>query len=219
MTKMDDYADLHERMVHEQIEQRGLNRARLLEAMRAVPRHLFVPEGQRHDAYSDGALRIGQGQTISQPYIVALMSDLLRLHGDETVLEVGTGSGYQAAVLAHLAAQVHSIERHERLSKEAGQTLQALEIANIELHIGDGTLGLPQHAPYQAIVVTAAAPKVPQPLFDQLDDGGRLVLPVGPRYHQMLEVWRRRGDQLVKETIAAVAFVPLIGKEGWEDEF
>lgn len=205
-------------MVQEQIERRGIHAPRVLDAMRTIPRHLFVPEEQQHWAHSDGALRIDHGQTISQPYIVALMTDLLKLEGDEKVMEVGTGSGYQAAVLAHISAEVHTIERHSELSKGASHIIQSLEISNINFHIGDGTLGVPDQAPFQGIMVTAAAPKVPQPLLDQLDDGGRLVLPVGRRYSQVLEVWQRRGKKFKKETITAVAFVPLIGKDGWPDD-
>ena len=204
-------------MVQEQIERRGIQSPRVLDALRTVPRHLFVPEGQRHWAHSDGALRIGHGQTISQPYIVALMTELLNLGGDEKVLEVGTGSGYQAAVLAHITQEVHTIERHAELTAEASKIFQTLDISNVNFHTGDGTIGLPELAPFQGIMVTAAAPKVPQPLLDQLDDGGRLVLPVGRRYSQVLEVWHRRGKKFKKESITAVAFVPLIGKDGWSD--
>jgi protein-L-isoaspartate(D-aspartate) O-methyltransferase len=186
--------------------------------MRAVPRHLFIPPDQRSWAYSDGALRIGMGQTISQPYIVALMTDLLKLRGNETVLEVGTGSGYQAAVLAHLVAEVHTIERHAPLAEDARHLLAELDISNIHIHIGDGTLGIKEHAPYQGILVTAAAPKVPQSLLNQLDEGGRLVLPVGGKYSQLLEVWHRKGNKFQHETITAVAFVPLMGEEGWTNK-
>jgi len=202
-------------MVAEQIAWRGIRTPGVLDAMRTVPRHLFVPADQRSYAYSDGALRIGHGQTISQPYIVALMTDLLKLRGDEKVLEVGTGSGYQAAVLSLLAAEVHTIERHVPLAEKAAQILKDIHYDNIHIHTGDGSVGLPEHAPYQAIMVTAAAPKVPQPLLDQLDDGGRLVLPVGSRYSQILECWQRHGDQFKQNTVTAVAFVPLLGEEGW----
>jgi protein-L-isoaspartate(D-aspartate) O-methyltransferase len=186
--------------------------------MRAVPRHLFVPSDQRRWAYSDGALRIDMEQTISQPYIVALMTELMELQGDEVVLEVGTGSGYQAAVLAQIAAQVQTIERHASLAESAKNRLQSLDISNVQVHIGDGTLGLPKLAPFQAIMVTAAAPKAPQSLLDQLVEGGRLVIPVGGKYSQRLEVWRRKGTQFKRKTITAVAFVPLLGDEGWEEK-
>ncbi len=203
-------------MVREQIEARGIRSPRLLAALRAVPRHCFVPPDQQRWAYADGALRIGQGQTISQPYIVALMTDLLALKGDEKVLEVGTGSGYQAAVLAQLAAQVHTIERHAALSQRAAAVLADLGIRNVMFHVGDGTLGLPDIAPFQAIIVTAAAPRVPPALLEQLDEGGRLVIPVGDRFRQVLQLWRRRQDEWEHEDVAPVAFVPLVGAQGWE---
>ena len=218
MHDQDDlYLEERERMVRDQIERRGIRTPSVLEAMRAVPRHLFVLPDQQNYAYSDGAMRIGQGQTISQPYIVAMMTDLLQLQGDEIVLEVGTGSGYQAAILAHLAAEVHTIERHVSLSEHAAMVLEETGIENIYLYVGDGTLGLPDQAPFQGIMVTAAAPKVPQALLDQLDDGGRLVLPVGRRYSQVLEVWKRVGTSYEQETLTAVAFVPLIGEDGWPE--
>ncbi len=204
-------------MVRDQIERRGITDTRLLEVLRSVPRHAFVSAAQKHWAYSDGALRIAQGQTISQPFIVALMTESLELQGDETVLEVGTGSGYQAAIVAQLCAQVHSIERHAALSVSAGAVFESLGIENIQLHIGDGSLGLPELAPFDAIIVTAAAPQAPRALLDQLADGGRLVTPVGSRYRQVLEIWRRNGDELQRRQIAAVAFVPLIGIEGWNE--
>ncbi|MBC8507465.1 MAG: protein-L-isoaspartate(D-aspartate) O-methyltransferase [Anaerolineales bacterium] len=206
-----------EHMVRYQIERRGVETPNVLEAMRAVPRHLFVPPDQQEFAYSDGAMRIGHGQTISQPYIVALMTDLLKLSGGEKVLEVGTGSGYQAAVLAQIAKEVHSIERHAPLSDNAYQVFDELNIGNIHLHVGDGTLGLSDQAPFQGIMVTAAAPKVPKALLNQLDQGGRLVLPVGRRFSQVLEVWQRVGAKYEQETLTAVAFVPLIGEEGWPE--
>jgi protein-L-isoaspartate(D-aspartate) O-methyltransferase len=206
-----------ESMVREQIARRGIRDKRLLEAMRTVPRHRFLPEGQRRWAYADGAQRIGLGQTISQPYIVALMTDVLKLMGDERVLEVGTGSGYQAAILSLLAAEVHTIERHPKLAEDARRVLDELGINNVHVHIGDGTLGLHEYTPYQGIMVTAAAPNVPQSLLQQLDDGARLVLPVGERFSQVLQVWQRKGDKYTHNTITAVAFVPLIGKEGWNE--
>jgi protein-L-isoaspartate(D-aspartate) O-methyltransferase len=218
---MDETAQFESRrqaMVKDQIARRGIRTPRLLEAMRAIPRHLFIPPDQHHWAYSDGALRIGMGQTISQPYIVALMTDLLKLQGGEIVLEVGTGSGYQAAVLAYLAAEVHTIERHEPLAKDAEKLLASLGLTNVHFHTGDGSLGLPEQAPFQGILVTAAAPKVPRPLLDQLDEGGRLVLPVGSKYSQILEVWQRKGETFQQETVTAVAFVPLMGAEGWDEE-
>jgi protein-L-isoaspartate(D-aspartate) O-methyltransferase len=146
------------------------------------------------------------------------MTDLMELQGDETVLEVGTGSGYQAAVLAQIVPKVHSIERHANLAKTARQVLASIGVTNVQIHIGDGTLGLPKYAPFQAIMVTAAAPKPPKSLLRQLEEGGRLVIPVGGKYSQRLEVWRRIGAKFKHETITAVAFVPLLGDEGWQEK-
>ena len=209
------FAALRERMVREQIEPRGVTDPRVLDAMRRVPRHLCVPPDYRDLAYSDGPLPIGHGQTISQPYIVAYMTALLRLKGDEKVLEIGTGSGYQAAVLAHLAREVHTVERIPALAEQAAERLRQLGYTNVTVHLGDGTLGLPQFAPYDAILVTAAAPQVPQSLLEQLADGGRLVIPVGSRGVQYLERWLRFGDEFHRQVLDPVAFVPLIGEEGW----
>jgi protein-L-isoaspartate(D-aspartate) O-methyltransferase len=203
------------RMVEDQITSRGIHEARLLESLRKVPRHLFVPYEDRSLAYNDGPLPIGLDQTISQPYIVALMTDLLQLKGHETILEVGTGSGYQAAVLAELAKQVHTIERHPELARHAERLLKDLGYSNIQVHIGDGSLGLPELSPFDGILVTAAAPKVPQGLLSQLGEGGRLVIPVGQRYGQVLECWQRSGESYKHEVISPVAFVPLIGEEGF----
>ena len=212
------YANLRNRMVNEQIISRGVHDERLLDALRCVPRHLFVPEEYTHIAYSDSPLPIGHGQTISQPYIVALMTELLELEGEENVLEVGTGSGYQAALLAFLARQVHTIERHEELAENAEKVLQGLGLNNVLVHVGDGSLGLPKYAPYQAIMITAAAPRVPQPLFDQLVEGGRLVLPEGGAGGQMLNRWRKQDGEYEQEHIAPVAFVPLRGQHGWKED-
>lgn len=205
-----------ERMVTEQLLGRDITDRLVLEAMRAVPRHSFVPPEHRHLAYADGPLPIGNDQTISQPYIVALMTQLLTLRGDETVLEVGTGSGYQAAVLGYLARQVHTIERHAGLARHATRILADLGITNVNVHVGDGTLGLPAFAPYAAIIVTAGAPEVPPALFDQLADGGYLVIPVGGRGGQVLERWHRRGPDFTVQAVTPVAFVPLVGRKGWE---
>ncbi len=213
----DVFSEQRERMVREQIERRGIRTPIVLDAMRTIPRHLFVLPDQQNFAYTDGAMRISHGQTISQPYIVALMTDLLNLAGDEKILEIGTGSGYQAAVLAYIAKEVYTIERHKSLSKNATLVLKELGMENVHLHVGDGTLGLPDQAPFQGIMVTAAAPKVPPTLLEQLDDGGRLVLPVGRRFSQVLEVWQRVDDEFRQEDITAVAFVPLIGEEGWSE--
>jgi protein-L-isoaspartate(D-aspartate) O-methyltransferase len=211
------YADLRRRMVTEQIISRGIKDERVIDALLHVPRHWFVPEEYAKIAYADSPLPIGHGQTISQPYIVALMTELLELEGDENVLEVGTGSGYQAALLAYLARQVHTIERHAELADKADAVLMRMGLINVVVHVGDGSLGLPKYAPFQAIMVTAAAPHVPQPLFDQLADGGRLVLPEGGVGGQILDRWRKLGAQFKQEHIAPVAFVPLRGKHGWKE--
>lgn len=207
-----------QRMVSDQLVWRGIKDKRVLEAMRQTPRHLFVPADYQHLAYTDGPLPIGKGQTISQPYIVALMTECLKLKGEEKVLEIGTGSGYQAAVLALLAKEVHTMERHALLAETAGKVFEKLALTNIQVHIGDGSLGLPAFFPYEAILVTAAAPRVPKPLLDQLADGGRLVLPVGSRGSQVLECWQRLGTKFENHSILPVAFVPLRGEHGWKDD-
>jgi len=213
------YEQQRRRMVKEQIAGRDIHDPRILAAMQSVPRHLFVPPNYRHQAYSDGPLPIGGGQTISQPYIVALMTLLLNLKGDEKVLEIGTGSGYQAAILAHLAQEVHTIERDPYLAEHAWQVLTSLGLPNVFVHVGDGSKGLESKAPYQAILVTAAAPSVPQALLDQLDEGGRLVIPVGGRAGQYLEKWQRTGSRIVQDVLVPVAFVPLRGEYGWEKDW
>lgn len=202
-------------MVMGQIAARGITSQRVLDAFLEVPRHLFVPPNQRLFAYQDGPLPIGLGQTISQPFIVAYMTDKLNLTGDEVLLEIGTGSGYQAAILGLLARKVHTIERHPRLAENARDVLEELGYSNIIIHEGDGTHGLIEHAPFQGIMVTAAAPEVPQPLLDQLAEGGKLVMPVGSRGSQLLQLYRREGGQIICEDLTPVAFVPLIGDHGW----
>jgi protein-L-isoaspartate(D-aspartate) O-methyltransferase len=217
MENEDRYWEAREAMVRSQIERRRIHEPRLLEVMRRVPRHLFVPPPHRDHAYEDGPLPIGLGQTISQPYMVAAMTDLLALNGSESVLEIGTGSGYQAAVLAGMARSVDSVEIHPHLAQVARTILDELRITNVAMHIGDGTLGWPPAAPYRAILVTAAAPYIPDPLIDQLDDGGRLVIPVGGQTGQDLELWRKTGGRIYRETLFPVAFVPLRGRFGWQD--
>ncbi len=209
------YQSLCDQMVREQIERRGIKDQRLLMALRAVPRHRFVPDQISHMAYEDCPLAIGDGQTISQPYIVALMTELLELQGGEKVLEIGTGSGYQAAVLAKLAQQIHSVERLENLAGKAARILAELALNNVEVHLGDGSKGWEAEAPYDGILVTAAAQKVPKPLLDQLANKGRLVIPVGSRMNQDLEVWQRQDDRYFHRSVLAVAFVPLRGELGW----
>ncbi len=214
----EDYELQCERMIAEQIVRRGLNEPRLLAALEATPRHLFVPQEYRYAAYEDGPLLIGYGQTISQPYIVALMTDLLQLRGDERVLEVGTGSGYQAAILGMMAGEVHTIEYVPELAASAGKLLKELGVDNVHLHVGDGSLGWPASAPYEGILVAAAAPQAPKALLEQLADGGRLVLPVGGRGLQQLEVWERKGNKFKTADVLSVAFVPLRGEQGWDQK-
>jgi protein-L-isoaspartate(D-aspartate) O-methyltransferase len=213
---MDQYEKDRTRMVNEQIARRGLRDPRLLAAMQAVPRHRFIPSDNLAWAYADGPLPIGHGQTISQPYIVALMTDLLHLSPAAKALEVGAGSGYQAAVLAKMAAEVHTVEFIPELARHAEETLAELGFSNVHVHCGDGSLGWPEAAPYDGILVAAAAPDVPPPLLDQLAEGGRLVLPVGSRGFQELQVWERRGGTLHSERGIPVAFVPLRGEHGWK---
>ncbi len=212
------YAAERQRMVEEQLKGRDIRDQRVLSAMLKIPRHRFVPEEYRHLAYADCPLPIGQNQTISQPYIVALMTQMLDLKGAEKVLEIGTGSGYQAAILAALAREVHTIERHHQLAEQARKVLEELDIRSVYVHVGDGSQGWPAAAPYDAIIATAAAPRVPPPLLEQLADGGRLVLPVGTRGGQFLELWHRRGSRYESEIGVPVAFVPMLGEHGWEEE-
>lgn len=219
-TQHDAYQLAREQMVVHQIERRGLYSDRLLQAMREVPRHCFVPELYQDQAYEDCPLPIGFGQTISQPYIVALMTSLLNLDGSENVLEVGTGSGYQAAILSRMAKTVQTIEYHPELAAQAAQVLSELEYTNVRTHCGDGSLGLAECAPYHGILITAGAPRPPQVILDQLAPGGKLVLPCGPRRKQVLQIWEREENQFSCEDMIPVAFVPLRGKFGWpEDEW
>ena len=213
---MDKFLDERKRMVEDQIARRGILDPRLLAVMESVPRHRFVPADNLTWAYSDGPLPIGHGQTISQPYIVALMTGLLELKGDERVLEVGTGSGYQAAILARMAGEVHTVEFIPELAGRAEEVLAELGFANVHVHAGDGSLGWPAAAPYAGILVAAAAPSAPEPLLAQLAEGGRLVIPVGSHGFQQLEVWKRNGNQYEHKTNIAVAFVPLRGEHGWK---
>lgn len=212
----DEFRVVRKRMVDEQIAARGVLDPRLLAVMGSVPRHLFVPVDDLAWAYADGPLPIGHGQTISQPYIVALMTELLQVEPTDRILEVGTGSGYQAAVLGQLVAEVHTLEVIPELAVRAAKTLSGLGFPNIHIHVGDGSLGLPESSPYDGILVAAAAPSAPKPLLDQLADGGRLVLPVGSGGFQRLEVWERKGKDLKRQVNLAVAFVPLRGEYGWK---
>jgi protein-L-isoaspartate(D-aspartate) O-methyltransferase len=212
----DEYLMARKRMVEDQIAARGVKDARVLSAMGSVPRHRFVPLDELAWAYADGPLPIGHGQTISQPFIVALMTELLQVESSDRILEVGTGSGYQAAVLGHLAAEVHTLEVIPELAEQAAQILADPGYANIHVHPGDGSLGWTEAAPYDGILVAAAAPCAPQPLLDELAEGGRMVLPVGGRSVQHLEVWERKGKDFKQQVTIAVAFVPLRGEHGWK---
>jgi protein-L-isoaspartate(D-aspartate) O-methyltransferase len=207
------FAARRERMVETQIAARGVRDPRVLRAMAEVPRHLFVPAGAVDLAYEDHPLPIGAGQTISQPYIVALMTERLALGPGAKVLEVGTGSGYQAAVLARIAAEVYTIEIHEELARRAEATLERLGVRNVRVRTGDGFFGWPEAAPFDGIMATAAAPEVPPALFGQLKEGGRLILPLGdPRTFQVLTVVTKRGGKPVRESVLDVRFVPMTGE-------
>jgi protein-L-isoaspartate(D-aspartate) O-methyltransferase len=204
-------------MVERQIHQRGVSDARVLEAMRRIPREDFVPEDLRDEAYADRPLAIGEGQTISQPYIVARMAEAARLSPDDRVLEVGAGSGYSAAVLASLAGDVHTIERHPALAMAAARRLAEAGIYNAHVHLGDGSVGFTAKAPFDAIVVTAAGPRVPETLLAQLAPGGRLVMPVGAAEgdQTLVRITRGTDGPWRREDLGAVRFVPLLGREGW----
>jgi len=210
----ESFARQRQRMVESQIEARGIRNSRVLAAMETVPREEFISEDLRHRAYDDGPLPIGQGQTISQPLTVAFMAQALRLTGDEKVLEIGTGSGYGAAVLSRLAKEIHTVERLPRLAEVAKERLSRLGFDNVRVHEGDGSLGWPEEAPYQAICVTAAPAVVPKALEEQLAEGGRLVIPVGDtdRGQQMMR-FTRVGGELLSEKLGEFSFVPLIGEE------
>ncbi len=216
MNLSDEFTSARERMVAEQIEARGIRDPRVLDALRRVPRHLFVPTEDADFAYDDAARPIPSGQTISQPYIVALMTERLNLRGDETVLEIGAGSGYQTAVLAGLCARIVAVERHSELAEAARVRLARLNITNVELHVGDGSLGWPDDAPYDAILVAAAAPDVPPALVRQLAPGGRLIIPVGAEGQEqhLLLLTKDEHGMVATRDLGPVAFVPLIGAQG-----
>ena len=205
-------------MVSRQLVGRGISDRRVLEAFASIPRHLFVPAEYGSSAYKDSPLPIGFDQTISQPFIVAYMTQALALTGVERVLEVGTGSGYQAAILSMLAAEVHSVELIPALAERAKGVLDELAITNVFIHVSDGSLGWDASAPYDAILVTAAGPRVPKSLLNQLADDGRMILPVGEVGEQVLELWHREGDSFTNQTLLPVAFVPLKGREGVGDQ-
>jgi protein-L-isoaspartate(D-aspartate) O-methyltransferase len=217
MLEKKDYAALREEMIEKQLRRRGVHDAAVLAAMAEVPRHEFVSEEVRAHAYDDLPLPIGAGQTISQPYIVAAMTAALHLRPGDRVLEIGTGCGYHAAVLSRLAKEVFTIERRPELASSASARLARLGYSNAHVHCGDGTLGLTEFAPFDAILVAAAAPAVPKPLLAQLAEGGRIILPVGGAEHQELQLIERRGDTFPTKMLEGCRFVPLLGYHGWQE--
>lgn len=202
-------------MVERQLVARGISDVRVLDAIREIPRHLFISDSMRHEAYDDTPLPIGEGQTISQPYMVAIMTELLGLRGYERVLEVGTGSGYQAAVLSRLCNWVYTIERIQSLSDRARKVTETIGCPNITFVVGDGTLGLPDQAPYEGVIVTAGSPLIPDCLVEQLAVGGKLVIPVGDRFSQTLKRVIKTGSGTIVENHTGCRFVDLVGKHGW----
>jgi protein-L-isoaspartate(D-aspartate) O-methyltransferase len=216
--KKPDFALARRKMVKEQLVARRIKDKRILDAMGKVPRHLFVEEGLWHQAYGDFPLPIGQGQTISQPYIVALMTDALQLKGDEKVLEIGTGSGYQAAILAELTTRIFSIERISSMASKARKILDELGYANVLIRVSDGTYGWGDEAPFDTIMVTAGAPEIPPKLVEQLKVGGRLVIPVGDEYAQILLKVVKTETGYQEEDLGGVRFVKLVGDHGWKAE-
>ena len=217
MLEKREYAALRVEMIEKQLRRRGISDAAVLAVMAAVPRHEFVAEELRSHAYDDLPLPIGGGQTISQPYMVAAMTAALRLQPSDRVLEIGTGCGYHAAVLSRLAKEVFTIERWPELASTASARLARLGYPNAHVHCGDGTLGLPELAPFDAILVAAAAPAVPKPLLAQLAEGGRMILPVGNTEHQELRLIEKHGDAFPTKMLEGCRFVPLVGYHGWQD--
>jgi len=211
-----DFKELRDFMVKTQLIPRGIKDERVLNAMKKVPRHLFIDESMQYKAYDDMALQIGEGQTISQPYMVAVMTQLLELKGNEKVLEIGTGSGYQAAILAELAKEVCSVERVTALATMAEERFHSLGYNNIHVKMGDGTLGWPEEAPFDRIIITAGTPKIPGSLIEQLSEGGMIIAPVGDRFsQQLLKVTKSKG-KLLEDYHTPCVFVPLIGEYGWK---
>jgi protein-L-isoaspartate(D-aspartate) O-methyltransferase len=215
IAKSDPHFAERRQMVQSQLRDRGIHDERVLEAMLRIPRHEFVSEEYKSQAYEDHPIPIGESQTISQPFIVAASLQALSLQGRESVLEVGTGSGYQTALLAVLARAVYSIERHGTLAHGAEAILAKLGLSNVKIVVGDGSHGLPEFAPYHAILVSAAAPSIPQSLFDQLTEEGRMVIPVGPQHSQELQLVNKRDGKAMVQVIEGCRFVPLIGAEGY----
>ena len=208
---------LREMMVARQLEPRGITDIRVLGAFLDVPRDEFIPGVNLREAYGDHPIPIGEGQTISQPYMVAVMTQCLKLTGEEKVLEIGTGSGYQAAILSRLAGTVYSVERIESIARRTEELLRRNNYDNILIKVGDGTLGWPEYGPYDGIIVTAGSPGIPSPLVEQLAEGGRLVIPSGSGYSQRLLVLTRRGDEIIQRDEGGCVFVPLIGEYGWKN--
>ena len=215
MPDLRDYAQQREEMLDKQLRRRGITHVAVLAAMQKVPRHEFVPPDLRGQAYEDIPLPIGSGQTISQPYIVAAMTAALRVHPGDRVLEIGTGCGYQAAVLSLLAREVFSIERRAELASSASQRLERLGFSNVHVHCGDGSVGLPELAPFDDILVAAAAPAVPKPLLDQLAQEGRMIIPIGDADSQDLQLIERHGEAFPSRLLEGCRFVPLVGHHGW----
>jgi len=213
-----DFVVLRKRMVEEQLIPRGIKNQRLLDAFYKVERHKFVPEDLRGSAYADFPVPIGEGQTISQPYIVALMTQCLDLTGEEKVLEIGTGSGYQSAILAELAKEVYTIERFANLAKSAETALKESGYKNITIKVGDGTLGWKDIAPFDRIIITAASPRIPLPLTEQINESGKMVLPLGESLSQVLTVVEKKKGKLESIQVCGCVFVPLIGKYGWKTD-
>lgn len=213
-----EYKELRELMIKTQLIPRGIKDRRVLDAMERVPRHLFVDSATVASAYSDMALPIGEGQTISQPYMVAVMTELIELKGTEKVLEIGTGSGYQAAVLAELSKDVYTIERIVSLAEKAKKRFQDLSYLNIHMKADDGTLGWPEEAPFDRVVITAGSPEIPTPLIEQLAEGGIIVIPVGDLYSQQLLKYKKSGENPIIEYHTPCVFVPLIGQYGWNKD-
>lgn len=212
---IDRFATIRERMVQEQLITRGISDPRVLEAMREVPRHCFVDDALQSRAYGDFPLPISAGQTISQPFIVALMTEALALTGSERVLEIGTGSGYQAAILSRLCSQVFTIERINVLLAASRRVFDQLRYFNIVAKLDDGTLGWPEHGPFDAIIVTAGGPEIPEPLVEQLADGGRLIIPVGDQHLQTLQLVEKDDEEIRVSELEKVRFVDLVGEHGW----
>ncbi|MFA5116432.1 MAG: protein-L-isoaspartate(D-aspartate) O-methyltransferase [Candidatus Omnitrophota bacterium] len=209
-----NYEALRKMMVREQICSRGIKDSRVIASFLKVERHKFIPEKNRNSAYADHPVPIGEGQTISQPYIAALMTECLELKGNERILEIGTGSGYQAAILAELTKEVFSVERFPTLAQQARSVLEGSGYSNIKVKVEDGTLGWKEEAPFDRIIVTAASPEIPQPLIDQLGEGGKLIMPIGETFSQVLTVAEKKNGELVSRGVCGCVFVPLVGKFG-----